>query len=300
VPLQPGDNETVNGYEPGTSTEFGLPNVTSTYWLCLAAVQWTGNHIWLDNSQRATPPGNPDLWVGSLVHNKRDLTGNLYMRNRYYDAQAGRFSQEDPIGLAGGLNAYGFAAGDPVSYSDPYGLKCADRLYRRRGILGRLGIGNKTCPGGFSHDEYDGVQAALSTLAPGSETTRLSNMLDRGDIRRVERTALGAPAEADYMRGRINVTYGFFNGKQPGYATGYNTPGERGWVLGHELGHIFQFETGKLVQDAENPNIASDRSYILSLFRSQAKSEHPLLQGDANLVGCRIARQPGDWGPNVC
>ena len=35
-----------------------------------------------------------------------------------------QFTQEDPIGLAGGLNAYGFAAGDPVSYSDPFGLCC--------------------------------------------------------------------------------------------------------------------------------------------------------------------------------
>ncbi|HZG43072.1 MAG TPA: RHS repeat-associated core domain-containing protein, partial [Longimicrobium sp.] len=87
-----------------------------------AAVQWPGKYIWLDYSKRAQPPGNPDAWVGSLVKNKRDLTGNLYMRNRYYDPRAGRFSQEDPIGLAGGLNAYGFAAGDPVTYSDPYGL----------------------------------------------------------------------------------------------------------------------------------------------------------------------------------
>jgi gas vesicle protein len=28
----------------------------------------------------------------------------------------------DPIELAGGLNAYGFAGGDPVNYSDPFGL----------------------------------------------------------------------------------------------------------------------------------------------------------------------------------
>jgi hypothetical protein len=46
-----------------------------------------------------------------------------YMRNRFYDPATGQFTQTDPIGLAGGLNAYGFAAGDPVSYSDPYGLK---------------------------------------------------------------------------------------------------------------------------------------------------------------------------------
>lgn len=30
--------------------------------------------------------------------------------------------QQDPIGLAGGLNLYGFAGGDPVNFSDPFGL----------------------------------------------------------------------------------------------------------------------------------------------------------------------------------
>jgi uncharacterized protein RhaS with RHS repeats len=46
----------------------------------------------------------------------------MYRRNRYYDPTTGRFTQEDPIGLAGGLNAYGFADGDPVNYADPFGL----------------------------------------------------------------------------------------------------------------------------------------------------------------------------------
>jgi hypothetical protein len=53
----------------------------------------------------------------------RDASGQMYMRNRYYDPATGQFTQTDPIGLAGGLNAYGFAEGDAVSYSDPYGLK---------------------------------------------------------------------------------------------------------------------------------------------------------------------------------
>jgi len=44
------------------------------------------------------------------------------MRNRYYDPRTGRFTQEDPAGLGGGLNLYGFAAGDPVNFSDPFGL----------------------------------------------------------------------------------------------------------------------------------------------------------------------------------
>jgi RHS repeat-associated protein len=62
------------------------------------------------------------LWNGSLIADRRDPTNFIYLRNRYYDPQTGRFLQEDPIGLAGGLNAYGFAGGDPVNYSDPFGL----------------------------------------------------------------------------------------------------------------------------------------------------------------------------------
>ena len=31
-------------------------------------------------------------------------------------------TQQDPIGIAGGANVYGFASGDPVNFSDPFGL----------------------------------------------------------------------------------------------------------------------------------------------------------------------------------
>ncbi len=34
----------------------------------------------------------------------------------------GPLTQEDPIGIAGGLNLYGFAGGDPINFSDPFGL----------------------------------------------------------------------------------------------------------------------------------------------------------------------------------
>ncbi len=63
-----------------------------------------------------------DLWHGSLLESKRDGSGLLFRRHRYVDPASGRFTQEDPIGLAGGLNLYGFAGGDPVNFSDPFGL----------------------------------------------------------------------------------------------------------------------------------------------------------------------------------
>lgn len=39
-----------------------------------------------------------------------------------YDSPTSWFTQEAPIGLAGGLNLYGYANGDPVHFSDPFGL----------------------------------------------------------------------------------------------------------------------------------------------------------------------------------
>jgi RHS repeat-associated protein len=61
-------------------------------------------------------------WIGTLPQEKTDQSQTQYRRARSYDPQTGRFTQEDPIGLAGGINAYGFAHGDPVNYADPFGL----------------------------------------------------------------------------------------------------------------------------------------------------------------------------------
>ncbi len=48
-------------------------------------------------------------------------TGLSYMRNRWYEPESGRFMSEDPIGLAGGINPYSFAANNPITLSDPSG-----------------------------------------------------------------------------------------------------------------------------------------------------------------------------------
>jgi RHS repeat-associated protein len=46
------------------------------------------------------------------VQDQREASGLLFRRNRYYDPATGQFTQQDPIGIAGGMNLYGFANGE--------------------------------------------------------------------------------------------------------------------------------------------------------------------------------------------
>jgi RHS repeat-associated protein len=56
----------------------------------------------------------------------RELDGETELynyRERMYDAGNGRFVQEDPMGLAGGMNLYVYAANNPIVNTDPFGLQ---------------------------------------------------------------------------------------------------------------------------------------------------------------------------------
>jgi RHS repeat-associated protein len=53
---------------------------------------------------------------------ENDGTGLYYYRHRYYMPKCGRFISEDPAGVAGGLNLYGYVMGNPMSFIDPQGL----------------------------------------------------------------------------------------------------------------------------------------------------------------------------------
>ena len=48
-------------------------------------------------------------------------SGLHYNRYRYYDPHCARYISQDPIGLAGGENAYSYVA-NPISRIDPLGL----------------------------------------------------------------------------------------------------------------------------------------------------------------------------------
>jgi RHS repeat-associated protein len=58
-------------------------------------------------------------FAGNLYHQATNLNLTLF---RAYDPNLGRWLNADPIGLAGGLNLYGYVGNNPISYIDPLGL----------------------------------------------------------------------------------------------------------------------------------------------------------------------------------
>jgi RHS repeat-associated protein len=66
-------------------------------------------------------------------------TGLVYLRHRYYSPRLERFVNEDPIGIAGGLNTYAFGAADPINRGDPLGL-CGWEFQARLKQPGGFGV----------------------------------------------------------------------------------------------------------------------------------------------------------------
>ncbi|GAB2192097.1 hypothetical protein MAH1_37060 [Sessilibacter sp. MAH1] len=57
-------------------------------------------------------------------------TGLHYNRHRYYNPNTGQFTQQDPIGLLGGINNYQYVP-NPITWVDPFGLSCKEGKNRQ-------------------------------------------------------------------------------------------------------------------------------------------------------------------------
>jgi len=78
-----------------------------------------------------TPFGDANITTETITNNLRfpgqyydEETGLHYNYFRDYDPTTGRYIESDPIGVAGGLNTYGYVLQNPLNNYDLYGLQC--------------------------------------------------------------------------------------------------------------------------------------------------------------------------------
>jgi RHS repeat-associated protein len=201
-------------------------------------------------------------WHGTLLEDKQDASGTHYRRNRYYDPTSGRFTQEDPSGLAGGLNAYGFSAGDPVTYADPYGL-CAKEKQNERG----------ECPGGLTVREWEAVERAAQNLRPEGRDIALE-MLEAGKIHSGD---LGNRLWGAWTLRGITLN------TDTRYGSAFEWSLEvLSYLLAHEVGHEVDYRE----------QVARGGSYLVpvvrnAIFRLLPRDQRPQ-ERKANAYACRM------------
>lgn len=134
---------------------------------------------------------------------EQDAAGLYYYRARYYSTDLSRFISQDPIGLSGGVNWYGYANGNPVEFIDPLGESYAeayvgfvdgltqDGFLGSRNLRTMLGLNDPSIycspdyQAGFGNGDFGtNFLGVLGGVRPG----RLGGPVTRGQIEGISRT----------------------------------------------------------------------------------------------------------------
>jgi RHS repeat-associated protein len=130
-------------------------------------------------------------------------TGYWYNWHRYYDPSIGRYTQADPIGLAGGVNPFLYASARPTMLADPTGL--VNGIVQVGGGLTR-GLGAEGYVGAFITIDKRGLD--FSVLWSGGVSAGFIGGLSkqyglvRGDVNDIR----GISYNANFAGGPLSAT----------------------------------------------------------------------------------------------
>ena len=196
---------------------------------------------------------------GYTGHEEDPETNLVYMQQRYYDPEAGRFLSTDPVqadGEGGSFNRYAYAGDNPYSYYDPDGRMKDQDQERSPGCTGSLVAGGcgvvnmSTIVVDSSYRRGNAISAKPAAANPSATSinkfltsksspmaTQGNNFMEIGKKYDLDPRLLVAIAGAETTFGR-NITAGQYNAFNILY-NGHNSP-FKSWqsainALGHSL-----------------------------------------------------------------
>ena len=140
---------------------------------------------WGETITDTNPGFQPFGYAGGLVDNDTKL---IRFGARDYDPQAGAWTTKDPIGLAGGVNVYGYANQSPISSIDPEGFAACMVSFPNMPIDTGLGFRSTNIGGHagiFTYDAKGATQYHEYGRYPTSQATGVGLPKDDGNVRRV-------------------------------------------------------------------------------------------------------------------
>ena len=155
---------------------------------------------------------------------------------------SGQVTQEDQIGLAGGINAYGFARGDPIHFADPFGLIVCFRGAGASGLARETGRAT-----GTRFDlRADGCATNVSITDPANENAEDFEELADNPFMTVyfqygSRGSRNSPLGVEIDKKDVGRLYGLVvDPARPGQCAGrddavYTLRA----IIAHEFGHAF-------------------------------------------------------------
>jgi uncharacterized protein RhaS with RHS repeats len=150
-------------------------------------------------------------------------------RARYYNPNTGRFLSEDPIGFLGGINLYEYAGDNPISFSDPSGMK--------------IGVTGDYMDYSTAISYLEGSPIAAGIIQQLEDSSNIYNVNSNDAGKGGDQIEPGQPTKADWLP----------------HAAGCGKHGMQSPALQliHELIHLLQYQQGR-PRFLQGPNGLSD------------------------------------------